>query len=446
MSVKEVKLSTLLTQIKDKINIDASTTYRLVTISKTGEIKVREEVLGSLIKNSSAFRIKSGTFIYSRLAIQSGAFGIVPQELNNAIVTSEMPSFEISEKVLPEFLLNSLKLPFFKFQMEQLTKGIGRTRVKEKAFLTFKVQVPDLKSQSKTLEKIKTATALHNKLNIEISLQESLLFKLRQTIFNEALEGKISCDWRSKNEGLETSSDLLKKIKLDRENVPKKKTARKDKTLNPIVDTEIPFDIPKTWTWCRFGEYSVFERGRFSARPRNDPSYFGGDIPFIQIGSLSPIGHVINSYRQTLNERGLKVSKLFPKGSVIIAIVGGTIGNLGVLGNAMCFPDSIVGVKPNELNYSGFVLLLLRAHQKLIKELSYQMAGQPNIKLPNLNNLLIALPPLNEQKVIVENVNHLLEVCNELEDEIKTSSANAQMLMQAVLKEAFEGKKEEVEV
>ena len=47
------------------------------------------------------------------------------------------------------------------------------------------------------------------------------------------------------------------------------------------------------------------------------------------------------------------------------------------------------------------------------------------------------------QKVIVENVNHLLEVCNELEDEIKTSSANAQMLMQAVLKEAFEGKKEE---
>ena len=71
--------------------------------------------------------------------------------------------------------------------------------------------------------------------------------------------------------------------------------------------------------------------------------------------------------------------------------------------------------------------------------------------VPQVNNkdilpIPFPLPPLDEQEAIVKNLESVMEKCQALEEEIKTSEANAQMLMQAVLKEAFEGKQEVVEV
>ena len=62
----------------------------------------------------------------------------------------------------------------------------------------------------------------------------------------------------------------------------------------------------------------------------------------------------------------------------------------------------------------------------------------------NIKAFLIPLPPLEEQKVIVKKVETLMQKCQALEEEIKSSEANAQMLMQAVLKDAFEVKKEDI--
>ena len=105
--------------------------------------------------------------------------------------------------------------------------------------------------------------------------------------------------------------------------------------------------------------------------------------PFIQIGSLDIHGSVIASFSQTLNKAGLEVSKMFEAGTIAIAIVGGTIGNLGVLGRDMCFPDSVVGVRPSQLTCQDFILLMLRSKQPEIQSVAYQRAGQPNISLPN---------------------------------------------------------------
>ena len=57
----------------------------------------------------------------------------------------------------------------------------------------------------------------------------------------------------------------------------------------------------------------------------------------------------------------------------------------------------------------------------------------------SLSNLILALPPLQEQKEIVKKIENLFAVCDELEAQIESSKANSEMLMQAVLKEAFEG-------
>jgi type I restriction enzyme S subunit len=128
---------------------------------------------------------------------------------------------------------------------------------------------------------------------------------------------------------------------------------------------------------------------------------------------------------------------MFEAGTIAIAIVGGTIGNLGVLGLDMCFTDSIVGVRPNTLTCQDFILLMLRCKQPEVQSVAYQRSGQPNISLPNLTDILIPLPPLAEQVAIVERVKALMITCNALETEIEHSRSHAAHLFQAVLKEAF---------
>ena len=63
-------------------------------------------------------------------------------------------------------------------------------------------------------------------------------------------------------------------------------------------------------------ELALVERGKFSVRPRNDPRYFGGSIPFVQTGDIVFAGLYLTRFSQTLNKEGLKVSRLFPTNTV----------------------------------------------------------------------------------------------------------------------------------
>ena len=95
-------------------------------------------------------------------------------------------------------------------------------------------------------------------------------------------------------------------------------------------------------------QISKLERGRFSPRSRNDPSYYGGIYPFIQTGDISNSNYRLNEYNQTLNDRGIKVSKQFRKGVIVIAIVGAAIGATAILEIEVYATDSIIGIIPNE--------------------------------------------------------------------------------------------------
>ena len=82
--------------------------------------------------------------------------------------------------------------------------------------------------------------------------------------------------------------------------------------------------------------------------------------------------------------------------------------------------------------------MLLRSKQPEIKKAAYQMAGQPNIKLPTLMNLVIPLPPIWEQRIIVARVNELMAMIYDLEKQVIERECRTELLTQAVLREAFE--------
>lgn len=88
--------------------------------------------------------------------------------------------------------------------------------------------------------------------------------------------------------------------------------------------------IPEDWDVQAFQDVAILERGKFTARPRNDPKYYGGDIPFIQTGDVANSNGNISTFSQTLNQEGLKVSKLFSAGTIFLQLLQ-TLVMLGLL-------------------------------------------------------------------------------------------------------------------
>lgn len=137
------------------------------------------------------------------------------------------------------------------------------------------------------------------------------------------------------------------------------------------------------------GDMALLERGKFSPRPRNDPQYYNGVYPFVQTGDVANCNHRLVSYHQTLNEKGIKVSKCFSPGTILIALVGATIGATAILEIDAYAPDSLIGItpKPNVCN-NVFLEVLLQFWQPELKRIAPE-AARANINLGILENVPI---------------------------------------------------------
>jgi type I restriction enzyme S subunit len=156
--------------------------------------------------------------------------------------------------------------------------------------------------------------------------------------------------------------------------------------------------VPKNWRLLALSDCATIERGRFSHRPRNAPEFYGGCIPFVQTGDVSNSGGVITAYSQTLNERGLSISKLFPKGTLLMTIAA-NIGDVAELGFDSACPDSLVAILPKDGLNSGYLRRYLEFLKARIHYLAPQNA-QKNISVEFLEPLPVLLPPLPEQQKI----------------------------------------------
>lgn len=163
--------------------------------------------------------------------------------------------------------------------------------------------------------------------------------------------------------------------------------------MKPLV--QLP---PQDWLLCRLEDIATVERGKFSARPRNDPKYYGGDFPFIQTGDVSRSSGIITSYSQTLNKSGLNVSRLFPRGTIVVTIAA-NIGEVAISEFDFSCPDSIVGVTPRNGVDRRWLLYFLQTTKEYLESNATQNA-QKNINLQVLRPMVVLVPPLPEQTII----------------------------------------------
>lgn len=157
--------------------------------------------------------------------------------------------------------------------------------------------------------------------------------------------------------------------------------------------------LPEGWSEIALEDLANVERGKFSARPRNDPKFYNGTTPFVQTGDVSSSDTYLREYTQTLNDEGVKVSKTFPKGTILVTIAA-NIGDSAIAEFDVACPDSVVGIQCYQEKSNN---IWLKFKIDTIKKNLDNEAGknaQKNINLQLLKPLKILTPPLPEQEKI----------------------------------------------
>ena len=211
-------------------------------------------------------------------------------------------------------------------------------------------------------------------------------------------------------------NDVLKKKILD--SAIHGTLVKNNLELKPVdvvnVSCDVPFDIPENWRWVKVS--SVVDMVSGGTPSRSNKSYWeDGNIPFVKIGDMSK--KYVDSTQEFITKNGLKNSsaKLFEKGTILYSIFA-SIGVTSILNIQACTNQAILGVTPKSENIisNGYLYYILMGISDYLKSLG-KGTSQMNINQKVLKESLIPIPPLEEQKRIVEEIDVLLDLIDKKE-------------------------------
>ncbi len=156
------RIGDILTRNKTAVVVEDDTRYKQVTIRTNYKgVVLRGTQDGATILTKNQFAVSAGQFILSRIDARNGAFGIVPDELEGAIVTNDFLAFDINEDVVErEFFNVFLQSPVFLEACIKASRGnTNRKRVDEGFFLNYEVDLPALPEQNELIKKINKGRA-----------------------------------------------------------------------------------------------------------------------------------------------------------------------------------------------------------------------------------------------------------------------------------------------
>lgn len=436
MSSQKVNLGEVVEDLTEERRITISDDEDILepTItSKTHTTSVRKSCKGSDLKIKKRILIKEGDLVFSKLHTQNGAFAFADHEYKST--TTFLPLKILESKILKEFLFNQLHLLVPKLQTSDT---VGRETYKTKNILDIEILLPSLSKQKEILKKIKSVEIEIKQLAVKPKKDQFSLERLRQAILSEAVQGGL-VPQDPKDEPAEI---FLKKIKAEKEKLIKEKKIKKEKLLPEITKEEIPYVLPEGWAWCRAGDLSQIGTGA-TPNTKNE-EYWGGDINWITSASTGK--NFITSPDKKITSTAIKETncKVYPSGTLIMAMYGqgktrGQISELKIDSstNQACAAFMLEGSSKELKEY------LKLFYKKFYREIRLLAEGgaQPNLNLLKIKKTLIPLPPLAEQKRIVEKVGKLMKLCDELEKKISKNKVHSENLMDAVLREVFENEK-----
>ena len=354
-------------------------------------------------------------------------------------------------------ILNQAKMKKLKFKYPSKAEQVEFVKFIDSCWNSFlNNDIPDVskfnidsKLKAYALKQFKSVE-IDNKVQKNIANSLTLASQLKQAIIQEAIKGGQTEIWRNNNQDSKLSENILQTISSEKEELLEKRKLRVNNKIPLDKILDLRYEIPKTWQWHLLSDVCFYQEGPGIRKHQ----YRESGIKILNVQNITQ-----DKLRLDLTTRHITKDEYSEKyehftieaGDILFASSGGSWGKTCFFedpGYKVIMNTSTIRLKSfsEKALLNGYLYLFLKSNF-FTQQMTPQLMGmQPNFGSTHLNSVSIPIPPIGEQKAIVEKVELLMQKCQTLEQEIKTSESHSQILMQAVLKEAFEGKKEEVEV
>ena len=280
--------------------------------------------------------------------------------------------------------------------------------------------------------------------------------QLKNSILQWAIQGKLV----PQDPNDEPASVLLEKIRQEKERLIKEKKIKRDKNASIIfrgednsyyekflatgevkcIDEEIPFEIPQGWEWCRLGEISTYTQPKKKINAANaDAQIWGLDLEDIEKG-----GNLL--YRKTVGERKAIGDKtIFNRGDILYSKLRPYLLKVLIAPESgICTPEIIPFTCYGDICKEYIVYLLKSSYvDDYINSVTYGVK-MPRVSTETMISLLVPLPPLSEQKRIVDKIGIIMPFIDKYSKSKETldkiNVALRAKLKKSILQEAIQGK------
>ena len=364
-------------------------------------------------KSMKSFTVLPGDVIVS-CAGTIGETYILPSKIETGIINQALMRMRITKEIDIKFFLTYFEIILKQTSIEK-SKGSAIKNIPPfEIFKSMLVPLPPLAEQKRIIEKLEEILPLVEEYgkNEEVlsEMNQKLPKQIRQSILQYAVQGKLV----EQNPQDEPASELLKRIKAEKEQLIKEGKIKKEKPLPPITQDEIPYDLPQGWQWVRLRDI-VYNHGQKT--PDSSFSY-------IDIGSINNKQQKLNENENILSKENApsRARKIVKNGDILYATVRPYLHNMCIIDKDFsCEPIASTGFAVLHC-YSGifnkwlFYYLLAPIFDNYANSTDNAKGmAYPAINDDKLYKALIPLPPLAEQKRIVAKVEELLNLVNKLE-------------------------------
>ncbi len=436
MNLQKVKLSEIMKLERRPVSIEAEKKYREIGIYCFGKgIFHKTPRHGWEFEKKKIYLINKDDLIFQITFSWEGAIALASEKEVGMVGSVRYPTFVVNKDVCsPRYLLYYFKTREGLDKLGQISPGSAlRNRVLNVTKLqNLEVMLPSLNDQNLLIQRYES---INNKIsNIRFSvLNDNIenISELRGSILTKAVQGKLA----PQNPKDEPANVLLEKIKKEKERLIKDGKIKKQKPLPPITEEEIPFELSDGWGWARLGEVTTYALG-LKIEPNNiDKNTWVLELEDVEKTTSKLLKKVRNEARSSKSTKNT-----FVKNDVVYGKLRPYLDKVIVADEkGVCTTEMI------PLNGYGFISpYYLRWFLKSPYFIYYANNSTHGMNLPRLGtekarNAVFPIPPLTEQKRIVAKVDQLLKLCDELENQLNQYRKENEMLMQAVLQEAFEG-------
>lgn len=299
-------------------------------------------------------------------------------------------------------------------------KGMAQMNINQTILKNTPIPLPPLAEQERIVAKIEELRPLveeYGKAEEQLTkLNAEFPDKLRKSILQQAVQGKLT----ERDPADEPASELIKRIKTEKEALIKSGKIKKEKPLPEITEDEKPFDIPEQWCSVRIGDVGIYKKGPFGSSLTK--SMFVPKSPdavkvYEQKNAIQK-DHTLGEYyiARDYFEKKMRGFEIFP-GNIIVSCAG-TIGETyvmpenieqGIINQALMRMKIVPSI---DLDY---FLLYFDYVLKIDAQGSSKGSAIKNIPpFEIFKKMILPLPPLAEQKRIVKRVDELLALCDEL--------------------------------